>query len=122
VSAFRKGDRVRVVADTEVGYHYLPAGTEAVVVEEPRPDDVTVEVRTIEAITSTGGNDHNAGFKQIVPEADLLHLGLPNGYRWATAEETERADTIVVALIADASGTPYTEGEADLAVPITEED
>jgi hypothetical protein len=49
---------------------------------------------------------------------------LPTGYRWATAEETEaHAVTenpmmVVVPRTVDSSGTPYTEGEADLALPI----
>jgi hypothetical protein len=49
---------------------------------------------------------------------------LPTGYRWATAEETEaHAVTenpmmVVVPRTVDADGTPYTEGEADLALPI----
>lgn len=46
---------------------------------------------------------------------------LPSGYRWADAEETERIDTIpgalLVTLTTDSNGTPYTEGEADWAVP-----
>jgi hypothetical protein len=49
---------------------------------------------------------------------------LPTGYRWATAEETEahavteNPAMIVVPRTVDSSGTPYTEGEADLALPI----
>jgi hypothetical protein len=49
---------------------------------------------------------------------------LPTGYRWATAEETEahavtaNPAMVVVPRTADASGTPYTHGEADLALPI----
>lgn len=50
---------------------------------------------------------------------------LPTGYRWATAEETEAycidptrfPMMMVVARDADASGVPYTDGEADLALP-----
>jgi hypothetical protein len=49
---------------------------------------------------------------------------LPTGYRWATADETEahmvteNPDMVVVPRTVDSSGTPYTEGEADLALPI----
>lgn len=49
---------------------------------------------------------------------------LPKGYRWATAEETERInsgenlDSIVVPLTVDSEGNPYTQDEADIAVPI----
>jgi hypothetical protein len=50
---------------------------------------------------------------------------LPDGYRWATAEETEAYGMnpaafpamVVVVRTADASGVPYTQGEADLALP-----
>lgn len=47
---------------------------------------------------------------------------LPRGYRWATEFESEHnpPDTIVVQRTADATGVPYTHGEADLAVPIVE--
>jgi hypothetical protein len=77
VNALHKGDRVRVVADTEGGYHYLPIGTSAVVDDEPREGDTTVQVRTTEAITSTSGNAHNAGLVQIVPMADLTKTHEP---------------------------------------------
>lgn len=49
---------------------------------------------------------------------------LPTGYRWATEEETEAHSVtenpamVVVPRTTDASGTPYTQGEADLALPI----
>src|SRR3954468_14595853 len=49
---------------------------------------------------------------------------LPRGYRWATGPETEahgvtpNPDMIVVPRTADASGKPYTHGEADLALPV----
>jgi hypothetical protein len=49
---------------------------------------------------------------------------LPAGYRWATANECEihgiepNPEMIVVPRTADASGKPYTEGEADLALPL----
>ena len=50
---------------------------------------------------------------------------LPAGYRWATAAETERhagmprglRGAIIVPRTVDSAGTPYTHGEADLAVP-----
>lgn len=54
----------------------------------------------------------------------------PPGYRWATEEETERwtlgddeimSRAIVVPLSTDSTGRPYTEGEADLAVPTRSE-
>jgi hypothetical protein len=52
-----------------------------------------------------------------------VDVDLPDGYRWATAEETEDWENvpgiIVVPRTHDASGTPYTHSEADLAVPIT---
>ena len=52
---------------------------------------------------------------------------LPDGYRWANAEETEAyginpaafPSMMVVIRTTDASGKPYTEGEADLALPAT---
>lgn len=43
---------------------------------------------------------------------------LPAGYRWATFEEIERPDAIVVPRTVDSNGTPYTDGEADIAVPV----
>lgn len=51
---------------------------------------------------------------------------LPTGYRWATGDETEnwtaRPDlfpfAIVVELTMDANGYRYTNGEADVAVPL----
>lgn len=54
-----------------------------------------------------------------------MSADLPDGYRWATAEETESyaispiayPDMLVVVRTADASGVPYTQGEADLALP-----
>lgn len=50
---------------------------------------------------------------------------LPPGCRWATAEECENWENIpgiiVVPLTVDASGTPYTQGEADLAVPVEDD-
>lgn len=51
---------------------------------------------------------------------------LPSGYRWADADETERiaagdlTDYIVVPRSTDSAGVPYTQGEADVAVPITD--
>lgn len=53
----------------------------------------------------------------------------PRGYRWATEEETERwtnnpdalPEAITVPLATDSAGRPYTEGEADLAVPTRSE-
>jgi hypothetical protein len=43
---------------------------------------------------------------------------LPAGYRWATAEETEMGvPGIVVPRTVDNTGKPYTQGEADIAVP-----
>jgi hypothetical protein len=49
---------------------------------------------------------------------------LPEGYRWATADECEtfaadpggHPEMIIVTRTADASGRPYTEGEADVAI------
>lgn len=53
---------------------------------------------------------------------DVDDLDLPPGYRWATAEETMTEPhpfgTIVVIRTEDSSGKPYTQGEADLAVPL----
>ncbi len=50
---------------------------------------------------------------------------LPEGYRWANEEECERwsfgtldMEAIVVPRTVDASGKPYTQDEADLAVPL----
>jgi hypothetical protein len=52
---------------------------------------------------------------------------LPDGFRWATAEECEaysmcpsdHPDMIVVGRTLDADGNRYTGGESDLAVPST---
>jgi hypothetical protein len=49
---------------------------------------------------------------------------LPDGYRWATADECEtfaadpggHPEMIIVTRTADASGRPYTEGESDVAI------
>lgn len=51
---------------------------------------------------------------------------LPDGYRWATADETEAygmhphlyPDMIVVSRSADSNGVPYTQDEADLATRV----
>jgi hypothetical protein len=49
---------------------------------------------------------------------------LPTGYRWATSSETEKhmrtpnPDMLVVPRTTDHRGIPYTQGEADLALPI----
>jgi len=47
---------------------------------------------------------------------------LPEGYRWATEEETERNEEIIGAIVvkrtADSTGRPYTQDEADIAVPL----
>jgi len=48
----------------------------------------------------------------------LSATDLPAGYRWATFEEIERPDAIVVPRTVDSNGTPYTDGEADIAVPV----
>lgn len=47
---------------------------------------------------------------------------LPGGYRWATAEETEAQNVpgaILVERTVDSTGVPYTQDEADVAVPLT---
>lgn len=54
-----------------------------------------------------------------------MNYDLPHGYRWATEEETEKHSAnsddvpgaIMVARTTDSTGKPYTQGEADLAVP-----
>lgn len=49
---------------------------------------------------------------------------LPEGHRWATADETEaiasgrRIKHLVVPRTVDSTGRPYTQGEADIAVPL----
>jgi hypothetical protein len=47
---------------------------------------------------------------------------LPPGYRWAIPDEVERWDSIpgiiVVPRTVDSNGVAYTQGEADLAVPL----
>jgi len=52
----------------------------------------------------------------------MVMSDLPKGYRWATEEESENweniPDIIVVPLTVDSQGNPYTQDEADLAVPI----
>lgn len=50
-------------------------------------------------------------------------IDLPVGYRWATAEETEMGGmdipgAMLVTRTFDSTGKRYTEGEADLAVPV----
>lgn len=51
-----------------------------------------------------------------------MNEDLPEGYRWATAEEAENwsdnPHIIVVPRTVDANGIPYTHGEADFAIPI----
>lgn len=42
---------------------------------------------------------------------------LPKGYRWAREDEMDRHDAIVVPRSVDSQGIPYTQDEADLAVP-----
>lgn len=46
-----------------------------------------------------------------------MSTDLPAGYRWATEDETDRPDAIIVKRTADSTGRPYTQDEADLAVP-----
>lgn len=49
---------------------------------------------------------------------------LPAGYRWATGNETEAIAAgqeiphLVVPRTFDSAGTPYTHGEADIAIPL----
>lgn len=43
---------------------------------------------------------------------------LPPGYRWASEMEMNREDAIVIKRTADNTGKPYTQDEADVAVPI----
>jgi len=50
----------------------------------------------------------------------LGDVDLPAGYRWAREDEMDREDAIVVPRTADSTGRPYTQGEADLAVPVSE--
>ena len=50
----------------------------------------------------------------------LGDVDLPAGYRWAREDEMAREDAIVVPRTADSTGRPYTQGEADLAVPVSE--
>lgn len=54
-----------------------------------------------------------------------MDTDLPAGYRWATAEEaedwTKYPGMLVVKRTADASGQPYTQDEADLAMPLEED-
>ena len=50
----------------------------------------------------------------------MSEIDLPAGYRWATEEEIERPDAIVVPRTVDYNGTSYTHGEADIAVPVEE--
>jgi hypothetical protein len=54
----------------------------------------------------------------------ITNSDLPFGYRWATEAETENMPEgwILVPLTQDVNGRPYTQGEADVAVPITLED
>ena len=43
---------------------------------------------------------------------------LPAGYRWATEDEIDRPDAIVVLRDTDVNGVKYLLGEADVAVPL----
>jgi hypothetical protein len=51
-------------------------------------------------------------------------VDLPAGYRWATEEETEvigagvSIEHLVVPRTVDSQGRPYTQNEADIAIPI----
>jgi hypothetical protein len=62
--------------------------------------------------------DHDTFTAEHEPDPDA---DLPDGYRWATADETEAYEripgAIVVPRTADSNGTPYTHDEADIAVP-----
>jgi hypothetical protein len=63
--------------------------------------------------------DRYHSYVRVGPDTIITPAQPPAGYRWATEDEIDRPDVIVVPLTVDASGTPYTHNEADLAVPIT---
>lgn len=92
--------------------HDLPAGTE--VEPFPLPADAPVWKRGVKWYTQGVEGDEVA-----IHPADLHDL--PVGYRWATEDETERPDAILVSRSVSADGTPYIHGEADVAVPIDQE-
>lgn len=48
-----------------------------------------------------------------------MSADLPFGYRWADPEELDREDAIVVRRTVDSEGVPYTQDEADIAVPLS---
>lgn len=52
-------------------------------------------------------------------ENDVNDIDLPQGYRWATADETEaQVPGMWVTRTFDAEGNEYQHGEADYAVPL----
>lgn len=66
-----KSTRVKVVADSDHGYHYAPTGSVGTVLDTPRPIDDVVRVRFDGPLTSTAGREHPDGLTQVVPLADL---------------------------------------------------
>ncbi len=90
------------------------------------PDVVRIHLREAiecldQAIEQTGEGRVALVDAQFLVQDVLYRLSmtdLPAGYRWATFEEIERPDAIVVPRTVDSNGTPYTDGEADIAVPV----
>lgn len=67
-------------------------------------------------------DQHADEIAAIFEGEDPGDVDLPEGYRWATADETERGGmdipgAMMVTRTFDSTGRRYTEGEADLAVP-----
>lgn len=80
-------------------------------------------VGTVYGPTPGYQGDHDLGLAYSVTfveddEVDAGARDLPTGHRWATEDEMDRPDAIVVRRSVDRDGRPYTQGEADLAVPV----
>lgn len=90
------------------------------------PDDVRVLLREalecLDQVVAQTGDWRVAleDAQNLVQDAldRLSATDLPAGYRWATEDEMDREDAIVVPRTIDYNGTPYTDGEADIAVPV----
>lgn len=97
--------------DLRVKLHDSWGDMEHVVVHTYHWDDPDVD----QVLEFTSGHQAVERFLQIISGED----DLPEGYRWATEEEMDAADAIVVQRHVDSSGRLYKQGEADVAVPLT---
>ena len=95
-------------------------------VSSDRLADTLLEIEGVENVDifSTEKDDDDDTPPDFTLGSDAAEGDLPEGYRWANEWETEtiaaggKIDHLVVPRTTDSTGVPYTQGEADIAVPI----